>query len=151
MITCLGAGLGFLGGSLGRIATGQWLRAPFTRHRDLVRRSRQRSLVIGAIASLILALRLYFEGFGEVGHQLTLICLSTGFILSLVYVSAWVLLTTNFGAGPVEACELGLLISAVLVALLYVCGILWITLVIIGSSVLIAAFMLGGLCIYRFR
>lgn len=101
-----------------------------------------RSLAIGLLVALL------YATFSEKG-QIGVVFLSLSFLLALVHVVTWLTLVTRFGTGVVNAGELSLVLTLVLMALLYVSGVLWFTLVVLGACVVLAITALNGLWIYR--
>jgi hypothetical protein len=111
----------------------------------------QRSLVIGLLTSVVTLLALSL-GDKEVHEGLVgLTCLVVSFVFATLYIIGSLTLFTRFGPAILEAGEMSLAVTIVLTALLCVCGMLWITLVVLGGCALLAVTVLNGIWIYRLR
>jgi hypothetical protein len=111
----------------------------------------QRSLVIGLLTSVVTLWALSL-GDKEVHKGLIgLTCLGVSFVSATLYIIGSLQIFTSFGPAILEAGELSLVITIVLTTLLCVSGVLWITLVVLGGCVLLAATVLNGMWIHRLR
>ena len=102
-------------------------------------------------------LGLAVEGWGNTkrvlgkARCLGLTCLGVSFVFVTLYAIGSVTIFTKFGPAILEAGELSLAITIIVTGLLCVCGLLWITLVILGGCALLAATVVNGFWIYRLR
>ena len=111
----------------------------------------QRSFIIGLVTS-VLALLALTVGDQEV-HQglIGFTCIALSFVSATLYIFGSLTIYTRFGPAILEAGELSLVATIVVTAFLCVCGVLWITLEVLGGCVLLAATVLNGIWIYRLR
>ena len=146
-----GAGVGLLGGLLGFRLFDRLSETSMNDKQIESYGPWQRSLIIGLLTSVVTLLTMS-HGDKEV-HQglIGLSCIGISFVSAALYTLGSLTLFTKFGPAILEAGELSLTFTVVLTALLSVCGVLWITLVILGGGVLLAATVLNGIWIYRLR
>lgn len=146
-----GAGVGLLGGMLGLRLFNHLFKTSMNDKRIESYGPWQRSLIIGLLTSLV-TLSAFSAGGSEVHEGLIgLTCLSVSLVSSTLYIVGSLTLFTRFGPAILEAGELSLVVTIALTALLCVCGVLWITLVVLGGCVLLAVTVLNGIWIYRLR
>ena len=146
-----GAFVGLLGGLLGFRLFSHLFKTSMTDKQIESYGPWQRSLVIGLLAS-VMTLWVLSLGDKEVHEGLIgLTCLGVSFVSATLYIIGSLPILTSFGPAILEAGELSLIITLVLTTLLCVCGVLWITLGVLGGCVLLAVTVLNGMWIYRLR
>jgi hypothetical protein len=147
IVLILGSGalLGALGGITGKYILARWFGCSITHRPDLMTTYLRRSLAAGVFATASLALST------NVGGSLVLLFSVAGFLAALLYVSTWLQLATKLGVGTAQMIELSVLAAVVFLSLLYMSGVLWITLAVVGVCVAIAVSMIGGMLAYRRR
>ncbi len=140
-----GACVGFLGAEAGRFAFNGFTRP--AQRRELTTAVRYRALVLGAMIGGGPVMTFALQDNGQFSRMFGNICLGASLALTLLYAVGWLYLVTTYGQKPVEAGELVFLVAMLPFALLYVCGILWITL----GTVFLGLAAYGGLYFYRAR
>lgn len=146
-----GACVGLLGGLLGYRLFSHLSKTSMTDKQIESYRPWQRSVIIGVLTSVVTLLA--FSLGDKAVHEglVGLTCLGVSFVSATLYILGSLPLFTRFGPAILEAGELSLAVTIVLTAFLCVCGVLWITLVVLGGCVLLAVTVLNGMWIYRLR
>ena len=137
--------IGFLASEAGR--TVYQNSSHSTTRRELMLAVRYRAMVLAAIigGGPVMVTGLSSGGFSA---ALSILCLGAGLAVALLGTVGWLHLVTNHGQRDIESGEIILVLAVLPIALLYVCGILWITL---GILLVVAAAGCGGLLVYRAR
>ncbi len=110
-----------------------------------------RSAIIGLLVSIMALLALSYGANDLHRGLIGVSCVGISFLATAVYIFGSLNLFTRYGPSILEAGEMSLTFTIVLTALLCVCGLLWITLVILGVGVLLGVTVLNGFWIYRIR
>jgi hypothetical protein len=150
LMTALGFVAGVVGWFVGAHAFTRLTGFAVDQRRDLTNGSRARALVLGGLIGGGVAVKLALGGSDAMGFA-ALLGLGTAFVVGCAYSVSWSSSAVKFGRPLVEAVELSLFVCSVLLALLYVSGVLWITLATTGACFLLAASVLAGLYIHRYR
>ena len=146
-----GAGVGLVGGLSGFRFFNQVTETSMSEKRVESYGLWKRSLIIGLLTSVVTLLVLSLGDKQISAGLIGLTCLVVSFVSATLYVIGSLTLFTKFGPAILEAGELSLAVTVFLTALLCVCGVLWITLVMLGGCVLLGVTILNGIWIYRLR
>ncbi|KAA5546002.1 hypothetical protein FYK55_03585 [Roseiconus nitratireducens] len=150
-VAAAGAGVGLFGGLLGVRLFNQLSDASLSDKQIASYGPWQRALVIGLLTSIVTMMVLSAGGREITEGLVGLACLGVSFVSAAVYILVSLTLFAKYGPAILEAGEISLAATIVLTAFLTVCGLLWITLVLLGGCVLLAGTVLNGIWIYRQR
>lgn len=150
IVTALGVCSGLVAGSIALHAF-QSASRPSAGRRDLARGVRYSSLVVGGFSAGGPAAILAFDASVPLDIQNGAIIVGGAFLFTIVESLCRLKLSLVLDPQTVEVGELSLLAGVVLLAALYLAGILWVTMIIIGMAAVLTSAVLGGqyLCGYR--
>jgi hypothetical protein len=149
VITVLGVCGGLVAGTISLQIFQSVSRASGQR-RDLARSVRLSSLVVGGFSSGGAAAMVAFDAAVPLSIQSGAMIVVGGFFFTAVESLCRLKLASIFHPQAVEVGELSLLAAVVLLAALYLVGVLWVSMIVVGLGTVLTAALLGGqyLCGY---
>lgn len=149
IITVLGICGGLVAGTIS-LQIFQSISGASGQRRDLARSVHLSSLVVGGFSAGGAAAMVAFDGSVPLSIQTGAIIVGGGFLFTAIESLCRLKLASIFHPQAVEVGELSLLGAIVLLAALYLVGILWVSMIVVGLGTVLTAALLGGqyLCGY---
>lgn len=143
VITGLGVCAGLVAGAIA-LGVFQSLSPAAGKRRDLARGVRYSSLIVGGFGTGGAAAMVAFDGALPLGIQTGAIIVAGGFLFTAIESLCRLKLAERLHPQAVEVGELSLLAAVVVLSALYLAGVLWITMIVIGVAAVLTSALLAG-------